>query len=226
MVLAREIAVPGMVAEYGKFADLVEGLSADDAEQPSRCAGWRVIDVAAHVIGQLSDVVNFRLEGLGTPEVTQRQVDERRGRTPAELAEELRASAKIGADLVAGFDDAAWQGPSPDGSGTSLGFGIEALWFDAYLHADDIRAALGQESVRDDGLQPSVSHIAKLLSDQGFGPKTIALDGLDRFEVTGDNTDPGTSVIAGDPLAFVLVATGRADPATLGLDPSVNVFRS
>jgi hypothetical protein len=30
--------------------------------------------------------------------------------------------------------------------------------------------------------------------------------------------------ITGDPLAFVLAATGRADPEILGLDASVNVF--
>jgi hypothetical protein len=31
--------------------------------------------------------------------------------------------------------------------------------------------------------------------------------------------------VTGDPHQFVLVATGRADPATLGLDESVNVYR-
>jgi len=30
--------------------------------------------------------------------------------------------------------------------------------------------------------------------------------------------------ITGDPLEFVLVATGRADPARIGLDPSVNIY--
>ena len=32
--------------------------------------------------------------------------------------------------------------------------------------------------------------------------------------------------MTGDPLQFVLVATGRADPAPLGLDASVNIYRA
>jgi hypothetical protein len=30
--------------------------------------------------------------------------------------------------------------------------------------------------------------------------------------------------LTGDPLPFVLAATGRSDPAALGLDPSVNIY--
>ena len=31
--------------------------------------------------------------------------------------------------------------------------------------------------------------------------------------------------MTGDPLAFVLAATGHADPAPLGLDETVNIYR-
>ena len=96
MTLSREVVVPGMLAEYKSFSELVGGLSGEDWETPSRCEGWRVADVAAHVVGQLTDVVNLRLEGLGTPEVTQRQVDERRGKTPSELAAELEVERQGG----------------------------------------------------------------------------------------------------------------------------------
>ena len=37
-------------AERTALADLLESLSADEWEQPSLCAGWRVREVAAHVI--------------------------------------------------------------------------------------------------------------------------------------------------------------------------------
>ena len=144
MTLARSVVVPGMTNEYNAFADLLDMLSADQWETPSRCSGWRVADVAAHVVGQLSDVTAFRLEGLGTPDVTARQVDERRGSTADELAEELRSTTKTAADLVESFDDAAFASEGPQGNGQTLGFGLEALWFDTYLHADDIRVALGQ----------------------------------------------------------------------------------
>jgi hypothetical protein len=31
--------------------------------------------------------------------------------------------------------------------------------------------------------------------------------------------------VSGDPYDFVLVATGRGDPATFGLDETVNIYR-
>jgi hypothetical protein len=102
----------------------------------------------------------------------------------------------------------------------TLGDGVEALWFDLYAHGDDIRAAIGRPSVSGDGLRASASHIATELTKRDWGPATIALDGLPEFEVNGG----GGRRITGDPLAFVLAATGRADPASLGLDASVNLY--
>jgi hypothetical protein len=152
--------------------------------------------------------------------VTQRQVDERRGRSPAELADELDADAKIAADLVAGFDDSTWNGPAPAGIPGTLGEGVEALWYDAYLHADDIRAAIGRSSERGPGLRASVSHVVDELERRGWGPATLALDGMPETNVGGG----GGRRITGDALEFTLVATGRRDPSTLGLDASVNIY--
>ena len=63
--------------------------------------------------------------------------------------------------------------------------------------------------------------MSTLLEAAGWGPATIAVDGVEAIPV-GDGS--GTRV-TGDPHQFVLVATGRADPATMGLDESVNVYR-
>ena len=220
MTLSRTVAVPGMIGEYEAFGALIENLTADQWAKATRCEGWTVADVAAHVVGQLTDVVNLRLEDLGTPEVTTRQVGERRGRTAAQLADELRESAKLGSDLAASFDDAAWDGPTPGGAPGTLGAGIEALWYDTYLHADDIRDALGEPSVRGDGLVASLSHIADFLTEQGWGPAELRFEGFGTFPVSG-----GGRVIEGDALRFVLAATGRSDPAEFGLDETVNIYR-
>jgi uncharacterized protein (TIGR03083 family) len=220
MTLSRDVVVPGMLAEYGAFATSLVGLSAEEWEAPSRCSGWRAGDVAAHVVGQLTDVVNLRLEGVGTPEVTQRQVDERRGRPASELVGELNDAIKQADGIVAGFDEASWDSEVPGVTGT-LGFGLEALWFDTYLHADDIRAATGQRRlVNAQSDVASLSHIAQVLTDQGWGPATLALDGRPEFAVSG-----GGRRITGDPGAFILVSTGRAPTATLGLDETVNIYR-
>ena len=222
MPLPRDVAIPGMLEEYQAFGELLLTLSDEEWRQPTRCEGWTVADVAAHVVGQLTDVVTGNLEGLGTPEVTIREVQERRGKTPAELVDELAQSGKLGGDLAAGFDDAAWNGPIPTGGPGTLGTGVEALWADAYIHADDIRQAIGRESVRTPGLRGSLSHYAEVLGQQDWGPATLALDGFEEFPVGAG----GGRRITGDAHEFILVTTGRADPAQFGLDETVNVYRS
>ncbi len=219
MTLAREEIVAGLIDELGRFEELVRSLDVDEAQAASRCTGWSAADVAAHVIGQLADITGGRFDGLGTPEVTARQVEERRGRTPKELADELAEVRQASAALLAVFDDAAWNGPSPAGTGT-LGDGVEALWFDAALHADDIRAAVGRPSDMSSGTRVALSHLAMILTDQGYPPATLALDGMDEFVVSG-----GGPAITGPPAEFVLVATGRAAPESLGLDETINVYR-
>ena len=223
MTLPRDDVTTGLMRELAAVEALIRPLTPEQWAAPSRCAGWSAADVAAHVVGQMVDVTTGCLEGLGTPEVTARQVAERQGRSPAELADELAASTKIAGDMLSGFDDALWAMPAPGGFDFTLGEGIEALWYDAYLHGDDIRAAVGQPSERGDGLTASISHLADVLRRQGWGPARLALDGSPEFLV-GDDDGAGRRV-TGDPLAFVLVASGRADPSSLGLDATVNVYR-
>lgn len=222
MTLARSVVVPGMITEYGVFADLLDGLSPEQWEAQSRCEGWRVADVAAHVVGQLSDVAALRLDGLGTPEVTGRQVDERRGRAAAQLAEELRTTTKAATDLAEAFDEDAFNAEGPQGNGQTLGYGLEALWFDTFLHGDDILAAVGRSTPSTTAFAPSVSHISDTLSQEGAQPATIRLTGLDEFLVSGGDS---ARLVDGDPMQFILVATGRADPATMGLGPEINIYR-
>lgn len=219
MPLPKEQVTTGLVNELTAFGELVGSLNDQELATPSRCAEWTVGDVAGHVIGTMSDIVGGRLEGLGTPEVTTRQVEERRGRTGPELAEELEQSVKVAKDLLAGFDDAAWTAPSPGGYEGSLGDGIEALWYDAFVHNEDIRAALGRPATRTEGLKAAVSHVAFELGKRNWGPATLALTGMPEFKV-GD----GGRRIEGDPYEFVLAATGRTDPAPLGLDATVNIY--
>lgn len=222
MTLSRLVAVPGMTAEYEAFGALIERLTPDEWKAPTRCEGWTVADVAGHVVGQLSDVVAFRLEGLGTPEATARQVGERRGRTQDQLVDELTAAAKLGAEIASSFDDAGWEDAPPGGLGGTVGSGIEALWYDTYLHADDIRHAVGIPSVRGQGEVASLSHIAQLLTEQGWGPAELRFGDLGTFPVSGG----GGRQIEGDALHFILAATGRSDPSAIGLDDSVNVYRT
>jgi len=231
VTLRPDEIVSGFEQEMQAFGDLVASLDAVQWATPSRCAGWTVADVAAHTIGSVADVVAGRVEGLGSPEATAREVAERFGRSPAELADELASARKQVGDLVVLFDDDAWSGPAPGGYGGTLAQGVEALFYDTWAHGDDIRAALGMPSeTAAPGLRAAAHHLALVLSKQGWGPAVVALDGIEEVEIEApaDGAAGGAGNgrrITGDPMAFVLVASGRADPAVLGLDETVNVYR-
>jgi uncharacterized protein (TIGR03083 family) len=201
MALPRQEVSDGLLSELEQFEQLVRSLTPEEWETPSRCTGWTVGDVARHVIGTMADVAGGRLEGLGTPEVTKREVDERAGRSAEELADECAEVTKAAAGLLPMFDDAAWAAPSPGGYDGTLGDGVEALWYDTWLHADDIRAAIGRPSVKGNSMRAGTSHVRFELDKRGW---------------TGDVPTEGDAAFE-----FILAATGRA-PA--GSDGPINIY--
>ena len=223
-MLTRPDVVLGLDREIGGFAELVRSLDAAEWEQPSRCEGWRVADVAAHVAGAIADVTSGRVEGLDTPEVTDRQVAERRGRSPADIADELDRVRPLSRELMGGLDDAAWAGPAPGAYDMTLGEAVGSLWFGFYIHAEDIRAAVGRDSDRGPALRAGVHFVAGALAGRDWGPAVLALDGVEEVPIGDVASATDVRRVTGDPLTFVLAASGRADPAALGLDQSVNVF--
>lgn len=220
MTLPRNDVSTGILDELDNFRALLLSLNVAEWETPSRCEGWTVAGVASHVVGSMADVVAGNLDGLGTPEVTAREVTERAGRSPAELADECASVRDASKDLLAVFDDDAWVAPAPGGYDGTLGDGVEALWYDTFLHADDIRAAIGRPTEITDGLRASLSHLSTVLDHRGWGPATLAFPGQPRFDIGG-----GGPEITGNAFEFVLAATGRLDPAKLGLDERVDVYR-
>jgi len=221
MTLPRDEVLPGFFAELAQVEQLIRSLDDRQWQAASRCEGWRVADVAAHVTGQLVDITDGRLEGLGTPEATEREVAERRHLTPAQLADELHGAAEKAAALGATFTDEAWKGPAPTDVVPTLGEGIEGLWYDAWVHGDDMRSASDLTPDRGPGLRASVFHLTTLLDRKGWGPATLALDGMEEIPVGSG----GGRRVTGDARRFVLAAAGRADPAPLDLDESVNIYR-
>ncbi|HEY8218204.1 MAG TPA: maleylpyruvate isomerase family mycothiol-dependent enzyme, partial [Acidimicrobiia bacterium] len=185
MSASRTETTTGFLDELDRFSALVRSLDDTEWKTASRCDGWTCADLAAHVTGTLTDILAGRFDGLGTPAVTEREVVERRGRTQSELADELAEDRAGAAALLDAFDDEAWNGPAPAGVPGTLGHGIETLWFDTYVHAEDIRAAIGRAPQQGPGIAPSVRHIAAQLEARGWGPATLELSGLDPVEIGG-----------------------------------------
>jgi uncharacterized protein (TIGR03083 family) len=205
MALSRTDISDGLVDELRSFEALVRSLSQAELDSPSRCAGWTVGDVARHVIGSMADVTAGRLEGLGTPEVTAREVAERAGRSATELADECAAVATAADGLLQVFDDTTWRAQSPGGFDGTLGQGVEALWYDTWLHADDIRSSLGRPSEVGNGMGCALSHVGTALSKHAWTGAVPTVDDPNAF-------------------AFVLAATGRGGAESLGANAPIDIY--
>lgn len=215
MELTRPQVVMGLLSEYASFAALIGGLSAAQWDTPTRCTGWAVRDVAGHVTGNAVDTARAAI-GTRTPDEQARHL---RVHQPAELAARLAAAATRMRAFLHLLDDRAWASPSPV-PGRTIGNGVLTLWYDAFVHGDDIRSALGVPSQPGPGLAASVLWVRAELERKGWPGALLLLDGLDELSV-----GPGGPAVRGDPLRFILAAAGRVSPAGLGLDDSVNVYR-
>lgn len=204
----------GLLGAYEGFAQMLGHINDRAWHTPTRCTGWEVRDVAGHVVGLANDAATG-VPGSRTPD---EQATALRDHEPADLAAQLVNSVASLRALVDVLDDAAWSGPSGV-DGVTLARGVQGLWWDTYAHQDDVHVALGLDSDRGPNLAASVAYLAYQLTTRGWGPATLALDGLPMNDIGA-----GGEKIAGDPYEFMLVASGRADAATLGLDPDVNVY--
>ena len=205
MALSRIDISDGLINELRNFEQLVRSLSPAELDAPSRCSGWTVGDVARHAMGGIADVTASRLDGLGSPEVTAREVAERAGHTAAQLADECATVATAAAGLLSVFDDASWAAPAGNGYEGTLGQGVEALWYDTWLHGDDIRSAIGRSSELGNGIQAALAHVDFELRKRDWSGAVPAID------------DPYA-------MAFILAATGRTDGASLGADAPVDIY--
>jgi uncharacterized protein (TIGR03083 family) len=211
----RDQTIAGLLDEYRRFAELIGALDASQWNRRTRCTGWHVRDVAGHVVGQAVDTVSGTI-GSRTPD---EQAAALRGESPTALASRLHAATDSMTQLAAVIDDAAWSAPSPV-PGLTLGQGIHALRHDAYLHGDDVRAALGLPFDAGPGLQASLDFVlGALLRDEDAAAEPAVARVL---AVPADHFGETTGIAAHD---FVLAATGRDDPARLLLPDVVNIYR-
>ena len=110
-----------------RVTELVRGL--DDEQLATRvpgCPAWTVRDLLSHLTGLSADLAAGNVEGAGSPEWTAKQVADRQDRTVPEL--------------LAEWDE---YGPQVDAVIDDLGFEGYRIFYDATMHEDDLREALG-----------------------------------------------------------------------------------
>ena len=153
MALGQAEVTKGLPEEMSRFRAVVASCADDEWESPTRCEGWTVADVAAHVTGVMADITAGRLEGVDTQPWYDRQVAERRDHPQQMIIDELDDVIGATSGLLDLFDEAAWSGPAAPGVDGTLGAAMQALWAGIYIHVEDVLAAVGREPQRGPGLR-------------------------------------------------------------------------
>lgn len=225
------------------FTSLLEELPAEAWSTPTDLPGWDVRAVAAHVAhleatqaGRAHEEVDIGEPAhvRGTMGVfTEQGVVGRRGHTPDELIQEIRACATSRHTQLLADPPADGAAPAPGVFG-AIGWTVEQLLrnrpLDVWLHEQDVRRATGRPGNLDG---PAAVHTADYLAESlGFvlgkrvgapAGTTLVLEVADHpvrgFEVGDDGrgraveppSDP-TVRMATDRETFVLLAAGRREP--------------
>lgn len=145
---------------------------------PSAMAGpapatpaWSVHDVVAHLVGLPDDVVNGRMDGLGSDAWTQAQVDKRADRSSAALLAEWEGNGPAFGALLAAAP--------AEISGQAL--------FDAATHEHDLRHAIGAPGARDsDAVAEAWEWIIDARTRNDEHALCFVIDGGEQLSGTGD----------------------------------------
>jgi uncharacterized protein (TIGR03083 family) len=183
---------------------------------------WTIKDVVAHLSGLVADWLNDNVENYGADEWTAKQVDDRRGRSLAEVLEEWNVTAP---KYEAMMDD-------PEAAGLFVEIPFISV-ADLAIHEHDLRGALGRPGARDSvavqiGMKTYVTGLRRRHEAAGLGPLSIReTDGREWPVGTGD---PVASVSAPRFDLFRAMAGRRSRAQVLAFDwvgdpePYVDLF--
>jgi len=219
-------AVP-LLRQRERLAGLLGGLDAAQWVAPSRCQGWTVQDVIAHLVGTNQFwAISIASGRQGTP--TQYLATFDPVATPVQMVDAVRDQSAVDtlagfvesnsaiADALAGTSDAEWLAPAeaPPGHVPLCALVAHALW-DSWIHERDVVVPLGLEPVAEpDELVLCLQYAAAL------SPMFLASRGSTRCgSLAVDAVDPDVAFVV-DIGATVVVRSGAApvDAARLSGD--------
>lgn len=217
--------------EYRRLDELLAGLSDDEWDAPTECAGWRVREIVAHLAGGAAATAavreQLRQQRIGAREKGDRlqvdavndvQVRERAALTTAELRQDLahtavrsvrarRRTPRWVRGLKFGF-------PPPVGK-ASIGFLNDVVYTrDAWMHRVDLCRATGRP------LELTADHDALIVADAAqswvdtTGAAGITLTG----PVGGTIGEPTPADLTVDAVEFARALSGRGVMPGVGAD--------
>ena len=231
--------VADLEAERDTLVSYLKALPEAAWDKGSLCEGWTVRDVVSHLVGNATDLAAQNVEGVGTVEYNQRQVDERAGKSIDELFTEWAEQGPAYEAGIAALPKEVWEADYPPWG--TVGEALERMLEDIWVHRQDIRLALGDDVDKGPGIG-AVVHVSAFELPVRSKEKNVPLGivALDLGEHTtsvpvGDGPD---LKISGDAATYALVTTGRnsldealsggklsIDPAPpAGFDKVVNIY--
>ena len=208
---ADAIRVP-LVRQRQRLVEIGHELDDDEWAAPSRCAGWRIQDVFAHLVGvdgfwHLSVAAGLageptRFLAAFDPAATPAaMVDATQGQSPSETLEQFVAASGQFVALMERLDAADFErlAESPPGHVSISALAHHALW-DAWTHERDILEPLGRtQTAEPDEIAACLRYCAAM------GPGLQLQSGPSR---------PGT---------YSIIATDPAVACSIEIDESVHV---
>jgi uncharacterized protein (TIGR03083 family) len=208
-----------LVRQRSRLADLLAELGPHEWAAPSRCDGWTVQDVIAHLVGVNRYWSLSIAEGLkGTPTrlltsfdpvtVPAAMVEKVRGTTYSATLDEFRATNDHLASLLAPLGAAEWSAvaEAPPGHVSIRVVAAHALW-DAWIHERDVVVPLQREQTLEaDEIGLSLAYAVALGPAYGACAHPSTRTGV-------------LGVVAHEPDLELVVEIGEVVRVRRGLDP-------
>lgn len=212
-------------AEREALVAYLEALPEGAWDKETLSAPWTVRDLVCHLVGNAKDITERNLDGAGSPEFNQRQIDERAGKTPRELLDEFAQWGPAFEQGILDLDDDFWNAPYPPFGNVSDA--LQRMVEDIVVHHQDIRVPLGDPAVAGPGLGSALEVIAHELQTRApeFAPTvgSVTFDAGD-FQHRVEIGDGEAVEIKGDPMDVALVGTGRLGVDKISITPLPDGF--
>jgi uncharacterized protein (TIGR03083 family) len=220
-----------VVRQRRRFESMLQGLGVDDWCSASRCEGWTVQDVVAHIVGVnafwqasvragLAGSPTRVLVGFDPVETPALMVAPMRELSPGEVLEQFVASNDAFLDVIGGLSDAGWAAlaEAPPGHLPIRLVVQHALW-DCWVHERDVALPLGLIPPSEpDEVGSALRYVGALgpaFAVQSGGPR----QGVYALEATDPTVhmvlDVGESVVARDDVAPTGAPCLRGDAVAL-----------
>jgi uncharacterized protein (TIGR03083 family) len=204
-----------LIRQRRRMVDILGDLEAERWTVATRCSGWSIQDVVAHLIGTnrfwslsirsgLAGTPTRLLVGFDPVATPPKMVEPMRSLSPDAVLSDFADSVDDLAAALDGVDDASWSriGEVPPGHVALRAVALHALW-DAWVHERDILLPLGQHPVEE-----ADEVVASLLYAAVLGPALMAAHGhpgSGRLIIDADHptirfvVDAGPTVVARQP---------------------------